>query len=391
MKVLSLLFALLSFALGTDYGRACIVLGMDASGRQYVVSIGGPPPAPPIITGEQAVIIWDGAHKTEHFIRQADISTKEANVGFVVPTPNVPQLVEADAAIFELAADQAEPKRVPAVLSQTPFEFLKRLSLSFGVTRVFTTITMQLATASAGPYVEVISEQDVANYHATVLAADDSASLSQWLKENGYAWNKDDDAWLAPYLAAKWKITAFKLLPGSGDPGTGKIQSKAIRMSFTTDRPFFPYSEPKNPPQPGGRELKVAILSDTRVSGRLDDGHTWPGELQYSGPMDMTHSAIEFLALAKLDKPTEVISPPINLTYFADYSNPRPGTADLYFSAATDEAFFQKTIIDPSLPPEYQIDWTSPLSEIQLLLMIALPALLIFTLARKLRKLEQSI
>jgi hypothetical protein len=87
--------------------RACIALGSDKN-------------HPPTITGEQAVIIWDEAHKIEHFIRQADISTKEPNLGFIVPTPQTPELVEADPLLFRMALEEAAPKMVPEIIEETP-------------------------------------------------------------------------------------------------------------------------------------------------------------------------------------------------------------------------------------------------------------------------------
>jgi len=370
---------------------ACVALAIDANGHQYVTSIGGAPPPPPIITGEQAVIIWDEAHKTEHFLRQADISTTQPNVGFVVPTPQTPELVEADPQIFDLAGEEAAPRRVPRTLPRTPMEMIIAwIQDPLNIKSVFTTIASTLDVAASGPNdVQVISQQDVADYHATVLAADDSASLSQWLKENGYAWDNKDDAWLQPYLTAKWKITAFKLLQKPNEVGTGTIQSRAIRMSFTTDRPFFPYSEPGDTPSggkpnPGERVLNVAVLSDERMTGKLADGHVWPGELQYSGPMDTL-----LTGFANFDPKKDAVPAPTNLTYFVDNSNPRPGTADLYFSPDTDQTAFRKIVVDPDLPPNYRMDWSHPFADIEALLIICVPILGILGLARLMHRTQR--
>src|SRR5690606_32562080 len=62
-------------------------------------------PAPPegvevSILAEQAVIVWDEAAKTQHFIRRADFSTEARSFGFLVPTPTKPTLESAPDAIF---------------------------------------------------------------------------------------------------------------------------------------------------------------------------------------------------------------------------------------------------------------------------------------------------
>ena len=42
------------------------------------------------IADESAVIIWDSASQTEHFIRRASFKTEATDFGFLVPTPSQP-------------------------------------------------------------------------------------------------------------------------------------------------------------------------------------------------------------------------------------------------------------------------------------------------------------
>ena len=62
-------------------------------------------PAPPAgvdvtILAEEALIIWDEVAKRQHFIRRADFQTDADALGFIVPTPSMPELAEAEAALF---------------------------------------------------------------------------------------------------------------------------------------------------------------------------------------------------------------------------------------------------------------------------------------------------
>jgi hypothetical protein len=306
--------------------------------------------------------------------------------------------VAVDADIFGMAAEQAALLPVPRSIKETPLDMLSRVWKGifdpFGIKQVFTTISSQLAVASAGPPdkgVQVISEQDVADYHATVLSADDSSSLEDWLKTNGYAWNDQASAWLQPYIASHWKITAFRLLKSPGQNGDG-IQSRAIRMSFTTDRPFYPYSEPQATPQgnaatAGGRLLNVAFLSDKRVTGKLADGKPWPGRLQYAGGFSGEFPPSQFLVEAKFDQSKEATPSPSYLTYFVDESNPRPGTADLYFSTDADQTPFRQTYVDPDLPPVYVMDWSNLFADFVAVVIVGLPVVLLgFVLLRGRRR-----
>src|SRR5690242_18626906 len=85
----------LIFWAASSFGWACATArGPNPTSEDYIES-------------EQAVIIWDEPHKIEHFIRQADIRTKDPDLGFLVPTPQTPELVEVDPSIFQLAAEVA--------------------------------------------------------------------------------------------------------------------------------------------------------------------------------------------------------------------------------------------------------------------------------------------
>src|ERR1022692_3600634 len=103
------------------------------------------------------------------------------------------------------------------------------------------TDAMMGAVGSRG--VRVLGEQDVGGFKSAILEADNTEDLSNWLKDNGYSSDPELQSWLVPYIANKWKITAFKI---AQDPTTGKpATTRPVRMSFATDKPFFPYREPE--------------------------------------------------------------------------------------------------------------------------------------------------
>ena len=47
------------------------------------------------LASESAIIVWDAASKTQHFIRRARFETKARDFGFLVPTPTRQELAEA--------------------------------------------------------------------------------------------------------------------------------------------------------------------------------------------------------------------------------------------------------------------------------------------------------
>src|SRR5262249_31034788 len=128
--------------------------------------------------------------------------------------------------------------------------------------------------------VQVLDQQRVGGFLATVLAADDPKALTDWLNKHAYATRPELTEWLAPYVKKSWIITAFKI--DKGGRNQQELATSAVRMTFTTDRPFYPYSEPADQRQArrdrrdqwaqAPRLLRVHFLSDKRMAGKLGDG-----------------------------------------------------------------------------------------------------------------------
>jgi hypothetical protein len=246
------------------------------------------------IDTEEALIIWDEPAQREHFIRRASFETDAKDFGFLVPTPGKPELAEAD---------------------DRPFQELAALT----------------APGSAPAAVTVLEQKIVAGYDAAVLEASDAKALDGWLKSHGYPSSPELVAWYKPYVERKWKITAFKI---AGD--SPKVATGAVRMSFQTARPFFPYSEPAAAANQGReRLLRIYFLADARFRGIVGDYEPWPGAAVWSNTIQKAQLA-ELLKLARL--------PPLaggggrRLTEFEDRSSPRPGGGELFFERAADQS-----------------------------------------------------
>ena len=205
--------------------------------------------------------------------------------------------------------------------------------------------------ASAEPAaVRVLDEQRVAGYDTAILEADDADALTKWLEEHSYDVSPRLKEWVAPYIKAKWKITAFKI--AKKDSKEQDVSTSAVRMTFQTDKPFFPYREPaaeatadKKPVT--ARLLRVFFLSDSRVQGTLgEQGKTWPPgkEDREDRPVWANRLTSEqreqLLQQLKLDADT----PPSSwwLTEFEDHSSPRPGTDDVYFAPSADQSTVER-------------------------------------------------
>lgn len=300
-----------------------------------------PPPGVRVqIAGESAIIVWDEAARREQFIRRASFRgvAGAKDFGFLVPTPSKPELGEVKDEVFDWLENATKP------------EVVHRRRLGGVEPTALCLMTMGRATKSdaaavAGAPVRVLEETRVAGYDAVVLEADDPKALADWLRDHGYASRPELTAWLTPYVAARWKLTAFKI--AAGQPAVG---TSAVRMTFATERPFYPYREPtdqrENLPAdaPAERLLRVFFLGPSRVQGAIgsasgqagSEKRPWPGKATWADRVE----AAPLPAVLPFPVPAAAW-----LTAFEDKASPRPGTDDLFFSPAEKKALRPPPIV----------------------------------------------
>jgi len=267
------------------------------------------------VSEESAIIVWDAASKTQHFIRRAQFDTKASDFGFLVPTPTRPTVSEVDDSVFGYLINITRP----------PAPEIVRQERAKG--------EPQVASASAAPpAVTVLESVTVAGLDAAVLEANDATALNGWLRDHGYTASPELAEWFKPYLSKKWIITAFKI--SKGQSRAERAVTSAVRMSFKTDQPFFPYREPATRDSIP-RALEVYFVSGERVDGRIGAAGKWPGKTLWAKPLS-DGSRKELLDRIKL--PTKVAPTTAWLTRFLDLSAPRPGTDELYFLRSTDQS-----------------------------------------------------
>ncbi|MBC7851957.1 MAG: DUF2330 domain-containing protein [Pirellulaceae bacterium] len=282
------------------------------------------PPGKPVVNADQTVVIlWDPETKTEHFIRQASFKSDAADFAFLIPTPSEPELEESGNEAFPFLAKVTEP------------EIHKVPRPSGGVS---------CGCGSGGPLamksdttaeVTVLSEKKVAGFNAQVLEATSAAALVAWLKDHGYEFSPEVEAWLQPYVDQGWKITALKVAKEEGQQAEKQFGAAALRLSFKTDRPLFPYREP-DPEQAAAaldakqRLLRIFFVSDKRYQGELTKESPWTGNVAWSDnlPAEKRSELLKHLALPDATGPSEFW-----LTEFEDYWPYKAAPADLYFAA----------------------------------------------------------
>jgi Uncharacterized protein conserved in bacteria (DUF2330) len=269
------------------------------------------------IADESAIIVWDGATKTQHFIRRASFKTDAPDFGFLVPTPTRPELGEADDMAFKRLTPLARP-------------LVKGKGGKGGAG----------GGKAKPPAVEVLEEKLVAGQDVVVLKATDADALAKWLTDHGYEFAPELKDWVKPYIEAKWVITASKIAKDRDGLAVKNVNSKAVRMSFKTDAPFYPYRELAEKVDQQGRPttrlLRVFFISDTKYQGTIGDrGHAqpWSGQVIRDTKVE-NGTPLRDAVLKALDLKLETPPPDWHVTVFEDKSLVRPDGRDVYFSPA---------------------------------------------------------
>lgn len=297
------------------------------------------------VVEETAIIVWDPATRTEHFIRRATFRGEGRDFGFLVPTPAKPELAEFDDSVFARLEEKTTRRTIHTTRKAIDWSPL------------FAFHDKGEGAIGAAPPVTVLSTQKIAGYEAAILDATDATELRMWLDGNGYATTPDLVEWLDAYVQKRWKITAFKV--------EKPAQTSAVRMTFTTDQPFFPYREPASQRENSdlGRRLRVFFLGPQRVEGKIGGINAWPHDLTWSERL-------------KFDVGIPV-PPNTRLTRFEDESTPRPGTDDLYFAPSADQS---------EMIPEPLVIETVDKTRVPIDLVIAPVVFLVLFLLRRLRR-----
>jgi hypothetical protein len=306
---------------------AVLVAAMLAT-RPALTCCPAPPSGKPVVNADQTVImIWDADTKTQHFIRQASFKSDADDFGFLVPTPTQPELSESGNEAFPVLQKLTEPER------QKVRRPSGTMACGCGAN------APPAAGLAKQDAVRVLDEKLVAGFKASVLEADSAEVLVKWLKENGYAFSPEVQAWAKPYVDAKWKITALKVAKSADAKDSQKVAASALRITFKTDRPLFPYREP-NPEKAATalsahhRLLRIYFIADAKYQGKMDGDAGWTGRVAWAGKVKAEDRA---RTLALLNLPPTTGPAEWWLTEFEDDWPYRSAPADVYFSRSRDQ------------------------------------------------------
>ncbi len=328
-RALALAAGLLSVALaGAPLARACGAFfspgAVEAERR-------------PSLAFEQALIVWDGATRREHFIREVTFRRSSLPFGFVIPTPSRP----------EVAAVARSP--FPALRADFPYQGPRGSSAPGG---------------GRDPGVVVLEVKKVGSFTSFVLAATDAEALAGWLKKNAFQSSPAIDAWLTHHVERRFHFVAMRYEPPPrGAEPPPRTSSETIRISFDTPAPFYPYREPApmGPRSEEPRMLDVWLVSD-RVRIPIA-ARALGGTVDWARPLAEGHrheNAGRARLAQALARDATILPPgPLHVQRFIDQKRSREGWGDVVFvpqdplpAGAVRDPGLERLLstVDPGLP-----------------------------------------
>ena len=297
------------------------------------------------IAEEEALIVWNPTTKIETFIRRAAFRSTARKFGFLVPTPTTPELSEVSDDVFSALTSAIKPPVEYSAKSE-----YKLGSLLFDSCAGAMMKSESQAVTAPSP-VRVLQTASVAGFNATTVEADNAQALTDWLGQNGFAVTPQLTKWLERYVTEKWKVTAFVVATERDNANRYEIATKAVKMTFPTERPFYPYREPEIEMTvetnaklvDSERLLRVYFMSNERYAATLAD-KPWSAKVLQAHTLDTYSEELKALSAGLT-----------YLTVFVDDSSPRRGVEELYFAPSADKADIKQPTQHLTYPDEVLI------------------------------------
>jgi hypothetical protein len=198
-------------------------------------AIAPPPDANVTVTGERAVVNWDGAN--ESIVMMLDMVSSTEHTGLIIPTPNPATVTPGSTDLFDTLDQVTKP-------------------VAYVADDWFGTSLLPGTAPSAAP--SVLQRVQLGPIEATTLAASDADGLRVWLTDNNFVISSTVEAALANYVSLGWSLVALKLTGTA--PLNGLIDP--IRLEFPTTQLVYPTL--LSYPSDHARDLRLYILDKQR-------------------------------------------------------------------------------------------------------------------------------
>ena len=169
---------------------------------------------------QKAVIVFE--NNTETLILSTSFQGSAKDFAWIVPTPAKPQVDKGPVNIFEALDKLTE-------VSQSGGGIIAPQLMS--------------STSEKAPSVNVIEQKKIGIYNISVLEANDSNALYNWLKQNNYNYPEYGKTVLDDYIRNKWYFTAVKINSESLNQVSTDLKSGTItplKLVFSSTKIVYP-------------------------------------------------------------------------------------------------------------------------------------------------------
>lgn len=199
----------------------------DACGGFYSVRVLAPEKRPSLAR-EKVLIVHDAARGREHFIREVAFRKADQRLGFVVPTPTLPEV--------------AKVEKNPFTKLRERFQFASD-AVGYGSGHG----SAGFGGRGGGETVEVLKVEKVGSFTAFTLRATEAEALKKWLADNELTSRPAADVWLEHYVRMRFYYVALRYDPPPDARGRkyAPVAAETVRISFDTPVAYYPYFEPE--------------------------------------------------------------------------------------------------------------------------------------------------
>lgn len=281
--------------------------------------------APPSMEEERTLILWDASTRRQHFVREVRFTnTGELPFGFIVPAPSRPEVNDVKNPPFDTLE-----ARFPHTLLDTPADGFGAPGSKGGGEGFGRGIA-----AGGAPPVQVLEKKRIGDFQSFVLAATDAKALGDWLKKNQFKASPAGQKWIERYVKLGFFFVALRYEGRKQKADEGQaLVSRAVRFSFDSPLPYYPYEEPEDAPEQRGRELQVWLVTQgfhvplAPVAGKIR--RPWSEGVRYEGEGE--------IASALGDELGALVPAGARLSTFGDWKEHRRGFGDLVLVPAEAE------------------------------------------------------
>jgi hypothetical protein len=251
------------------------------------------------ISEEETLIVWSESQKRQDFIRKVIFNASVPEFGLLVPVPTRPEVAEASDSIFEVLRDEMEKQRPHR--REWIFPWTKQ-NLDDGFGAMGGGMSRGKGGAPVVPGgIQVVEELQVGLFKTQVITATNTKALDEWLQKEGFSLGTESQKYLQHYVGGTWHWVVFSYKgksPQDSQSHNIQIESQTFRLSFDSERAFYPYREPQHaaPPSQYVRTLRLYVLSEKELEGQVeaDSISEWP-------PMQDHFSYLLFRAALKFN------------------------------------------------------------------------------------------